>query len=220
MTSDTPESSSPEQPAVFTSRAPESWSQPTADSWAATEATQEPQLPEPDPTPTSPWPQLGQPTPSGQIPPGSLQPGQYPPGPFQPGQYPTGQYPTGQHQPGQYPPGPFQPGQYPVGQYPAGPFGYPPQFYVPVMARNNPFAITALVCGLVQFVLGLAIVGNIVAAVPAIVFGSIALKQIRLRGERGRGMAIAGLVLGIAGVLYFALIIVLIVIGAHTGNSG
>jgi uncharacterized protein DUF4190 len=86
--------------------------------------------------------------------------------------------------------------------------------------RNNPFAITALVCGIVQFVLGLAVVGNIVAAIPAIVFGSIALKQIRLRGERGRGMAIAGLVLGILGVLYFALIIIAIVIGAQVSNSG
>lgn len=212
MTSDTPESSSSEQPAEFTSPAPQSWAQPMPDSWAATEpgppepttatsdawpgqATQEPQLPEPDATPTTPWPQPGQPAPSGQVPPGSFQPGHYPPGPFQPGQYPTG-------------------------QYPAGPYGYPPQFYVPVMPRNNPFAITALVCGLVQFVLGLAVVGNIVAAVPAIVFGSIALKQIRLRGERGRGMAIAGLVLGILGVVYFALIIVLIIVGSHTGNSG
>jgi hypothetical protein len=88
------------------------------------------------------------------------------------------------------------------------------------MPRNNPFAITALVCGLVQFVLGLAVVGNIVAAIPAIVFGAIALKQIRLRGERGRGMAIAGLVLGILGVLYFALIILLIVVGANASSSG
>jgi len=86
--------------------------------------------------------------------------------------------------------------------------------------RNNPFAITSLVCGLVQFVLGLAIVGNIAAAIPAIVFGAIALKQIRLRGERGRGMAIAGLILGILGVVYFALVIVVIVIGANAAPSG
>jgi hypothetical protein len=87
------------------------------------------------------------------------------------------------------------------------------------MARNNPFAITALVCGIVQFVLGLAVVGNILAAIPAIVFGSIALRQISARGERGRGMAIAGLVLGILGVLYFALIIVALVIGANTSGT-
>ena len=117
-------------------------------------------------------------------------------------------------QPGWSPPGP-----YPAGQYPPGPFGYPPQFYAPVTARNNPFAITSLVCAIVQFLLGLLVVGNILGAIPAIVFGSIALKQIRVRGERGRGLAIAGLVLGILGVLYFALIIIVIVLG-NTSSSG
>jgi Domain of unknown function (DUF4190) len=135
----------------------------------------------------------------GQIP-NQPQPGQYPP--------PPGQYPP---PPGQYPPPPCK--------YPPGPFGYPPQFYAPTMARNNPFAIAALVCGIVQFVLGLFVVGNILAAIPAILFGSIALKQIKVRGERGRGLAIAGLVLGILGVLYFALIIIVIVFG-NTSSSG
>ncbi len=135
------------------------------------------------------------------------------PGPSQAGQYPPGQYPPRQYptSPGQYPPSP--------GQYPPGPVGYPPQFYAPVMPRNNPFAITALVCGIVQFLLGLLVVGNILGAIPAIVFGSIALKQIKLRGERGRGLAIAGLVLGILGVLYFALIIIVIVFG-NASSSG
>jgi Domain of unknown function (DUF4190) len=117
---------------------------------------------------------------------------------------------------GQYPP---SPSQYPPAQFPPGPSGYAPQFYAPVMARNNPFAITALVCGIVQFPLGLFVIGNILGAIPAIVFGSIALKQIKIRGERGRGLAIAGLVLGILGVLYFALIIIVIVFG-NTSSSG
>ena len=143
-----------------------------------------------------------------------------------------GQDPSDRHQPrpqpgpsqaGQYPPSPVQypPGQYPPsqGQYPPGPVGYPPQFYAPVMARNNPFAITALVCGIVQFLLGLLVVGNILGAIPAIVFGSIALKQIKVRGERGRGLAIAGLVLGILGVLYFTLVIIVIVFGTATSSG-
>ncbi len=136
-------------------------------------------------------------------------------------QYPQGQYPPGQYPPGQYPPGQYPPGQYPPGQFAPGQYGYPPQYFNPAPVRNNPFAITALVLGIVQFVLGLALVGNIVAAIPAIIFGAIALKQIRLRGERGRGMAIAGLVLGILGVLYFVLIIIVIVIGVsvHSGTG-
>jgi len=163
----------------------------------------------------------------GQYPPGqypSGQPGQFPqsqyaPGPYPPGQYPAGQYPAGQYPAGQYPAGQYLPGQYPPGHYPPGQFGYPPQFYAPVRARNNPFAITALVCGIVQFPLLLTVVGNILCAIPAIVFGSIALKQIRVRGEQGRGMATAGIVLGAVGILIFALIIVGIVIGANASSS-
>ncbi len=149
-------------------------------------------------------------------------PGQYQPAPEAAGQYPVGaagQYAPGQYPSGQYPPGQYPPGQYPPGQFPPGQYGYPPQYFNPAPVRNNPFAITALVLGIVQFVLGLALVGNIVAAIPAIIFGAIALKQIRLRGERGRGMAIAGLVLGILGVIYFALIIIVIVIGVSVGSG-
>ena len=66
--------------------------------------------------------------------------------------------------------------------------------------RTNGFAITSLVCG----ILGLC-AGGLLAAIPAIVFGHIALAQInRLGGiEQGRGLAIAGLVMG---YVYLALI--------------
>ncbi len=131
-----------------------------------------------------------------------------------PGQYPpSGQYPP----PGQYPPGQYPPGQY--GQYPPGQYGYQPQFVTPSAPRNNPAAIWALVCGIVQFIFGLTLVGNILLAIPAIILGSIALKQIRLRGERGRGLAIAGLVLGILGVVYFVLIIIVIVVGVNVRSG-
>ena len=76
--------------------------------------------------------------------------------------------------------------------------------------RDEPRRDLGLVCGIGQFILGLTLVGNILLAIPAIILGAIALKQIRLRGERGRGMAIAGLVLGILGVFYFLLVIVVI----------
>ena len=128
-------------------------------------------------------------------------------------QYPAGQYASGQYAPGQYPPGQYPPGQYPPGQY-----GY--EYFSPIAPRNNRMAIWALVCGIGQFVLGLLLVGNILLAIPAIICGSIAFKQTRLRGERGRGMAIAGLVLGILGVLYFLLVILIVVIvGVHYRSS-
>ena len=111
---------------------------------------------------------------------------------------------------GQYPP--------PAGQYPPpGQYGYQQSPYYPpgAVPRNNPLAIAALVCGIAQFVLGLVLVGNILLAIPAIICGALGLRQINQRGERGRGMAIAGLVLGILGVVYFVIIVLVIIIGVN-----
>jgi Domain of unknown function (DUF4190) len=122
-------------------------------------------------------------------------------------------------------PGPFaqagpsgQPGQYTLygrsGQ--PGPFGGVPQWGFPqpgFQPRTNPVAIAALVCGLVQFLLGLLILGNILLAIPAVVLGAIGLRQTAVRGERGRGLAIAGLILGILGIVYFSLVLVVILVG-------
>jgi Domain of unknown function (DUF4190) len=127
-------------------------------------------------------------------------------------QPPPGQY---AQTPGQYPQALGQYGYQPSpGQYPASAGQYGPQQWpaYPAAPRNNRVAIAALVCGVAQFVLGLLIVGNIVLAIPAIICGAIGLKQTRQRGESGRGMAIAGLVLGILGVVYFAIIVVVLVI--------
>jgi hypothetical protein len=141
--------------------------------------------------------------------PGPGQPGQFPQAQFPQAQFPQAQFPQAQMPPGQYSSGPFVPGPYSAGQGPFGQYsyppqdGYPPQYGTPAAPRTNRPAIWALVCGIGQFILG-----------------AIALKQIRLRGEGGRGLAIAGLVLGILGVCYFLLIIALIVIGAsvHSGT--
>jgi hypothetical protein len=135
------------------------------------------------------------------------------------GQHP----PDGQHAPdGQHPPdGQHSPdGQHPSdGLYPPGvQYGYDPQFLAPAVRPSNRVAVAALVCGIGQFVLGLLLVGNILLAVPAIICGAIALKQTRLRGERGRSMAITGLVLGILGVVYFAAVLIVIVLGVPVSS--
>jgi uncharacterized protein DUF4190/putative regulator of septum formation len=104
-----------------------------------------------------------------------------PPGPHQP-QEPQGQqYPQApQYQQGPYYGMPYQP----WGQG-YGPFNRP----VPV----NGFAIASLVTGILCFV-------------PAVglVLGLIALSQIKKRGERGKGMAIAGSVLSSVGLALWA----------------
>jgi len=78
----------------------------------------------------------------------------------------------------------------PDGGQPQGhqlPPGYPPG-YVP-RPRTNGLAIASLVLGVVGVI--------IPAAILAVIFGPIARRQIRERGEAGDGMAVAGLVLGI-----------------------
>jgi multisubunit Na+/H+ antiporter MnhB subunit len=61
----------------------------------------------------------------------------------------------------------------------------------------NGFAIAALVCGIVFNILG-------------IVFGVIALGQIKRTGEEGRGLALAGIWIGVASL---ALTVVWFVLG-------
>ncbi len=128
-----------------------------------------------------------QPPPAGEYPPAA---GQYPP---PPGQYPppAGQYPppAGQYPPpaGQYPP---PAGQYPP-PYPPPPASYPPQapgYYqqpAPQAQTTSGFAIASLIFG---------VIGGVLLSV---IFGIIALGKTKAGGQRGRGMAIAGLVLSL-----------------------
>jgi hypothetical protein len=68
--------------------------------------------------------------------------------------------------------------------------------------QTNGLAVAALVCGLAQFLLWFfLLVPGFVTAVLALSFGLGGLAQIRRRGEGGRGLAIAGIVLGVLGVL-------------------
>lgn len=73
-------------------------------------------------------------------------------------------------------------------------------------ASTNGFAIASLTLG----ILWLYWVGSILA----VIFGHVALKQIKRNGESGRGLAIAGLVLGYLGIA------VLVVGGIAAGIVG
>ncbi len=72
----------------------------------------------------------------------------------------------------------------PVGQAPAN------------QTSTNGFAIASLIMGLIP---GLNIL--------AIIFGFVALSQIKATGQGGKGMAIAGLVLGFASLIIVTIII-------------
>lgn len=109
-------------------------------------------------------------------------------------------YPTAPQyaRPGQYPAPPGQlppPGQAPGGHWPPGygPGGPPPK------RGTNGFAIAALILGLL---------GGILLSV---IFGIVALRQIKRTGEGGKGMAIAGLALSglwvVVGIALAALVL-------------
>jgi hypothetical protein len=110
-----------------------------------------------------------------------------------------------------------------IADLPAGPLGDPTRYPVALyplrqMVRPpvNSSAVTALVCGAgVFFTMGLT-------AIPAIVFGHVARRQVRETGQRGDGMALTGLALGWAGIALMAVVIaglVAVTVVAHGGHS-
>ena len=80
---------------------------------------------------------------------------------------------------------------------------------VPSVAKTNGLALASLACGLAPFVFGPP------AAIPAIVFGHVARRQIKRTGERGAGLALAGLLLGWAMVILVIVLIVTMSVGMH-----
>ncbi|WP_084497197.1 DUF4190 domain-containing protein [Nocardia amamiensis] len=135
-------------------------------------------------------------------------------------QYPNAEQPSGYPSAPQYPvQPPSQPmtpppqPQYPSYQQPAQPYpqpnyGYqsPYQPYGAPVQGTNGVAIGALISSLVGFVTcGL---GSIIG----VILGVVALNQIKQSGQEGRGMALAGIWIGIGafvlGLLYFVVVIV------------
>ena len=58
-----------------------------------------------------------------------------------------------------------------------------------------------------------------VGSILALVFGYIALRQIKERNEAGHGMALAGVVLGWVGVGIGAVVIVIVIVAAATSSG-
>ena len=79
---------------------------------------------------------------------------------------------------------------------------------------TNSMAIASMIFGLMEFfTVGLT-------AIPAVVLGHKARRQIRLTGERGSGMATTGLVLGWAAIGLFALLVVVAVLASVAMTRG
>jgi hypothetical protein len=80
------------------------------------------------------------------------------------------------------------------------------------VTKTNGLAIASLACGLAQFMFGP------LATIPAIVLGHLALHQIRRNGEHGTVLAIAGLILGWAAVVFGVLFIVAVSMSGMHGT--
>ncbi|MGW9159578.1 DUF4190 domain-containing protein [Microbacterium sp. NPDC055665] len=143
------------------------------------------------PAPSAPQPGYAPPPAQPGYAPASSQPGYAPPS-VQPG---YGAAPT---QPGYAPP-PVQPG---YGAYPS------PAYPAAASRPTSPLAVASLICGIAGVVLIWAII-PVLASIAAVITGHMALGQIKRQpGIGGRGLAIAGLILGYAVVAIGAFTIV------------
>ncbi len=112
--------------------------------------------------------------------------------------------------PGDYPPPPggygYQPPPPPPG------YGYPPSapgygYLPPPSASTNNMAIASLVSSLLGWICG-------IGPVLGVVFGIIALNQIKQNGQGGRGLALAGIIIGAIGIAFMVMYAILLMIGA------
>jgi hypothetical protein len=76
----------------------------------------------------------------------------------------------------------------------------------PAAGRTNVLAIVALILG-------------IVVPIGGIICGPIALGQIKRTGESGRGLAIAGIIIGAVAILFYIILFVVIGIAAASTSS-
>ena len=118
-------------------------------------------------------------------------------------------------------PGASYPGSAPAPSYAppaAGGYGYPPSgtpYGYTQVPKNNGLAIAAMVCSFFFWIYGLG-------AILGIVFGFIARSQIKQSNgtQRGEGMALAGIIIGFAGIVIGIVLIIIIVAVVNHCNQG
>jgi hypothetical protein len=130
---------------------------------------------------------------------------------------PGGAYPGSAPAPS-YGPSPEAPPAPAYGPPPAGAYGYPPTgtpYGSTEVPKNNGLAIAAMVCSFFFWIYGLG-------AILGIVFGFIARSQIRRSNgtQRGEGMALAGIIIGFAGIVIGVVLIIIIVAVVNHCNQG
>jgi hypothetical protein len=130
-----------------------------------------------------------------------------PPPPSYPPNYPP---PPPSYPPNYPPPPPSYPPNYPPPQYQ---MQYPPPNVLVANQGTNGLAIASLVLGII-WLWGLG-------SILALIFGLVARKQIDQSNgmARGRGLATAGIVLGIVGIIGAIALIIILVVAAHNAST-
>ena len=102
---------------------------------------------------------------------------------------------------------------------PAGPLPVLPVAGYPPPTGTNSMAVASMVLGVAEFfTMGLT-------AIPAVICGHIARRQMRMTPQRGEGLATSGLVLGYMAIIFWAVLIAASLVGvaisiAHNGGPG
>jgi len=91
------------------------------------------------------------------------------------------------------------------GYYPNGQYSYPPGYAQP--QTTNTKSIVALILGILSIVVPYI---GIIIGIIGIIFSALSLKELGQKPEKGRGLAVAGLVLSIIGTVIYFLLILLI----------
>jgi Domain of unknown function (DUF1707)/Domain of unknown function (DUF4190) len=104
----------------------------------------------------------------------------------------------------------------PAGPLPAWPV---PAYQPPPPGGTNSMAIASMVLGVAEFFTG----G--LTAIPAVVCGHIARRQMKQTAQRGDGLATSGLVLGYMAIIFWSVLIAAFLVGAaisiaHNGQFG
>ncbi|KAA8816451.1 DUF4190 domain-containing protein [Bifidobacterium callitrichos] len=130
--------------------------------------------------------------------------------PYGYGQNPNDQASYGQNPYGQpaagYAPQPGQPGQYGQQPYGQNPYAQPAYGY-PVPPQNQSWNVMAVAGFICSFFI----------AIAGLILSIIGLRQIKRTGEKGRGLAIAGIIISAVQMVLVVLVIILVVIGAAAG---
>lgn len=96
---------------------------------------------------------------------------------------------------------PDQPASQPAPAY--GASAATPEYGQPAGTKTNTLAIVALVASLIGLVSGIGFLAGIIC-------GHISLGQIKKTGEQGRGLAIAGLIIGYIGIVLSIIVTIVI----------